>query len=116
MDLQEAHNLTHLFITHDLSVVKHISKRVEVIYLGEVVELAETNELLNYLQHPYTKALLSAIPSVNLDIKHERVILEGDVPSPINPKPLCRFLERCWNATKDCQETEPSLELKSPNH
>ena len=116
MDLQKKLNLTYLFITHDLSVVKHISQRVAVMYLGKIVELAETNELFNDPQHPYTKALLSAIPSFNLDAKHERIILKGDVPSPINPKPVCRFLERCWNANEDCQEIEPSLELKSPNH
>ena len=116
MNLQKKLNLTYLFITHDLSVVKHISQRVAVMYLGKIVELAETNELFNDPQHPYTKALLSAIPSFNLDVKHERIILKGDVPSPINPKPVCRFLERCWNTNKDCQEIEPSLELKSPNH
>ena len=86
------------------------------MYLGKIVELAETDELFNNPLHPYTKALLSAIPSVNIDIKHERIILEGDVPSPINPKPICRFFERCWKATKECEEIDPSLELKSPNH
>ena len=116
MDLQKKLNLTYLFITHDLSVVKHISQRVAVMYLGKIVELAETNELFNNPQHPYTTALLSAIPSFYLDVKRERIILKGDVPSPINPKPVCRFLERCWNTNKDCQEIEPSLELKRPNH
>jgi len=116
MDLQKKLNLTYLFITHDLSVVKHISQRVAVMYLGKIVELAETNELFNNPQHPYTTALLSAIPSINLDVKHEMIILKGDVPSPINPKPVCRFLERCWHANKDCHKIEPSLELKSPNH
>ena len=118
LDLQKKLNLTYLFVTHDLSVVKHISQRVAVMYLGKIVELAETNELFNNPLHPYTLALLSAIPSVNIDVdvKYERIILKGDVPSPINPKPLCRFLGRCWNANKDCQEIEPSLELKSPNH
>ena len=116
MNLQKNLNLTYLFITHDLSVVKHISQRVAVMYLGKIVELAETNELFNNPQHPYTKALLSAIPSFNLGAKHERIILKGDVPSPINPKPVCRFLGRCWNANQNCQEIEPSLELKSPNH
>ena len=116
MDLQKKLNLTYLFITHDLSVVKHISQRVAVMYLGKIVELAETNELFNNPQHPYTIALLSAIPSFNLDVKQKRIILKGDVPSPINPKPFCRFLERCWNANKDCQKIEPSLELKNPNH
>jgi oligopeptide/dipeptide ABC transporter ATP-binding protein len=116
MDLQKQLNLTYLFISHDLSVVKHISQRVAVMYLGKIVEIAETNELFNNPLHPYTLALLSAIPSVNIDVKHERIILKGDVPSPINPKPLCRFLGRCWDASKDCQEIKPSLELKSPNH
>jgi oligopeptide/dipeptide ABC transporter ATP-binding protein len=116
MDLQKQLNLTYLFITHDLSVVKHISQKVAVMYLGKIVEMAETDELFNNPLHPYTKALLSAIPSVNIDIKHERIILKGDVPSPINPKPICRFFERCWKATKECEEIEPSLELKSLNH
>jgi oligopeptide/dipeptide ABC transporter ATP-binding protein len=116
MDLQKKLNLSYLFISHDLSVVKHISQRVAVMYLGKIVELAETKELFNNPLHPYTLALLSAIPSVNIDIKHERIILKGDVPSPINPKPICRFLGRCWNASKECEEIEPSLELKSPNH
>jgi len=116
MDLQKQLNLTYLFITHDLSVVKHISQKVAVMYLGKILEIAETDEIFNNPLHPYTKALLSAIPSVNIDIKHERIILKGDVPSPINPKPICRFFERCWEATKECEEIGPSLELKSPNH
>lgn len=116
MDLQKQLSLTYLFITHNLSVVKHISQRITVMYLGKIVEMAETDELFNNPLHPYTKALLSAVPSVNIDIKHKRIILKGDVPSPINPKPICRFFERCWKATKECEEIEPSLELKSPNH
>ena len=116
IDLQKKLNLTYLFISHDLSVIKHISQRVAVMYLGKLVEIAETDELFNNPLHPYTKALLSAIPSVDIGAKRERIILKGDVPSPINPKPICRFLGRCWNASKDCQEIEPSLELKSPNH
>lgn len=116
MDLQKKLNLTYLFITHDLSVVKHISKRVAVMYLGKIVELADTEELFNHPLHPYTQALLSAIPSINTDIKRERVILKGDVPSPINPKPICRFFERCWQATEECERIEPFLELKSSDH
>ena len=116
MGLQTKLNLTYLFISHDLSVVKHISQKIAVMYLGEIVEIAKTDELFNNLLHPYTKALISAIPSVNIDIKHERIILKGDVPNPINPKPICRFFERCWKATKECEKIEPSLELKSPNH
>jgi len=116
IDLQNRLNLTYLFISHDLSVVKHVSQRVLVMYLGKVVESAKTEELFSNPLHPYTIALLSAIPSINIDIKKERIILKGDVPSPVNPKPICRFLGRCWNASKDCQEMEPSLELKSPNH
>jgi oligopeptide/dipeptide ABC transporter ATP-binding protein len=116
MDLQQQLHLTYLFITHDLSVVKHISQRIAVMYLGKIVEIAQTDELFNNPLHPYTQALLSAIPSVNIDIKQERIILKGDVPSPINPKPICRFYERCWKATKDCEKIEPQLELKRPNH
>ena len=116
MDLQEQLNLTYLFITHDLSVVKHISQKIAVMYLGKIVEITETDELFNNPLHPYTQALLSAIPSVNIDIKKKRIILKGDVPSPINPKPICRFFERCWQVTKECEEIEPSLELKKPNH
>ena len=116
MDLQKKLNLTYLFITHDLSVVKHISKRVAVMYLGKIVELADTEELFNHPLHPYTQALLSAIPSINTDIKRERIILKGDVPSPINPKPICRFFERCWQATEECERIEPFLELKSSDH
>jgi len=116
MDLQKKLNLTYLFITHDLSVVKHISQRVAVMYLGKIVELAQTEELFAHPLHPYTQALLSAIPSVNIDIKRERIILKGDVPSPINPKPICRFFERCPQATEECERIEPPLELKHPNH
>jgi len=116
MDLQKKLNLTYLFISHDLSVVKHISQRIAVMYLGQLVEIAESDELFNNPLHPYTLALLSAIPSVNIGAKPKRIILKGDVPSPINPKPFCRFLGRCWNASKDCHEMKPSLELKSPNH
>jgi oligopeptide/dipeptide ABC transporter ATP-binding protein len=116
MDLQKELNLTYLFITHDLSVVKHISQRIAVMYLGKIVELAQTDELFSKPLHPYTQALLSAIPSVNIDVRQERIILKGDVPSPINPKPICRFYERCWRATEECQRIEPSLELKESNH
>lgn len=116
MDLQKQLNLTYLFITHDLSVVKHISQKIVVMYLGKIVEIAETDELFNNPLHPYTQALLSAIPSVNISVKRERIILKGDVTSPINPKPICRFYERCWQATEECERIEPQLELKSPNH
>lgn len=118
MDLQKNFDLAYLFVTHDLSVVKHISNRVAVMYLGEIVEMAETNELFDNPLHPYTIALLSAIPSIKLDekLKREKIILKGDVPSPISPKPFCRFLKRCWKASKDCQEIKPSLDLKSNNH
>jgi len=116
MDLQKEFNLTYIFISHDLSVVKHISQRIAVMYLGKIVELAEKNEIFNNPLHPYTLALLSAIPSINIDKKQERIILKGDVPNPINPKPICRFFERCWMATKECGKINPPLELKSPNH
>ena len=116
MDLQAKLNLSYLFITHDLSVVKHISNKIAVMYLGQVVELAETDEFFNNPLHPYTQALLSAIPTINLKGKKERIILKGDVPSPINPNPGCRFFDRCWKATKECREVDPVLELKKPDH
>lgn len=106
-DLQEEMNLTYLFISHDLSVVKHVSNRVAVMYLGQIVELADSEELFQNPQHPYTKALLSAIPVPSIDKRRERIILQGDVPSPKNPPSGCRFHTRCPFAEERCQTEVP---------
>ncbi|WP_236777806.1 dipeptide ABC transporter ATP-binding protein [Anoxybacter fermentans] len=115
-DLQQKLGLTYLFIAHDLSVVKHISDRVAVMYLGKIVELAETNELYDNPKHPYTQALLSAIPIPDPTIKRERILLEGDVPSPINPPGGCRFHTRCPYAKDICKEEEPVFKDKGNQH
>ena len=94
-DLQEERGLTYLFISHDLSVVKYISNRIVVMYLGKVMEISESKELFKNPVHPYTQALLSAVPSPTYGTHRERILLKGDVPSPVNPKPGCRFAQRC---------------------
>jgi peptide/nickel transport system ATP-binding protein/oligopeptide transport system ATP-binding protein len=114
--LQKEFQLTFLFISHDLSVVRHISDRVMVMYLGKVVEIAEKKDLFDSPLHPYTNALLSAIPVPNPVIKRERILLKGDVPSPINPPTGCRFHTRCPFATDRCISEEPSLREIKPNH
>ena len=106
-DLQEKLGLTYLFISHDLSVVEHICDRIIVMYLGKVVELAEANELFSNPLHPYTKALLSAVPQVYEEHRKERITLQGDVPSPANPPAGCRFHTRCPNATERCKTQVP---------
>ncbi|GAQ25852.1 ABC transporter ATP-binding protein [Tepidanaerobacter syntrophicus] len=108
-ELQQKFQLTYLFISHDLSVVKHISDRVCVMYLGKIVEVSEKNELYSNPLHPYTKALLSAIPIPDPEAKRERIILEGDVPTPINPPTGCRFHTRCQYAMPVCSQQEPIL-------
>ena len=110
-DLQADHNLTYLFIAHDLSIVKHISKRIGVMYLGKVVELAESMELIFHNTHPYTRSLVSAIPIPDPDkaAKSERIVIEGDVPSPLDPPSGCRFRTRCPYAFERCSEEEPLL-------
>lgn len=114
--LQRERQLTYLFISHNLSVVKHISNRVAVMYLGKIVELAQTDELFNNPLHPYTKALLSAVPVPRIDVERSRIILEGDVPSPIDPAPICRFYNRCYNRCEDCANCKPELKEVKPGH
>lgn len=116
--LQEEYGLTYLFISHDLSMVKHISDRVGVMYLGSMVELANSSELYSEPMHPYTKALISAIPEANPDgeSKRERIKLEGEVPSPINPPPGCKFRQRCSQAIDICSKETPLLKEIKENH
>lgn len=114
--LQRDLHLTFLFISHDLSVVRHISDRVMVMYLGKIVEIADKKDLFESPMHPYTKALLSAIPVTDKKKKNERIILKGDVPSPISPPSGCRFHTRCPFATAKCKEDEPLLMNLGSNH
>jgi len=117
-DLLNDFGLTYLFIAHDLSMVKHISNRVGIMYLGKLVEIAESNEVYSKPIHPYTNALLSAIPIPDPDEakRRQRIILEGDIPSPIDPPPGCRFKSRCKYAKQICGEEEPILKEVSPGH
>ena len=115
-DLQEEFGLTCIFIAHGLAVVKHVSDRVGVMYLGKLVELAESDEIYRNPRHPYTEALMSAIPVPNPDIKRDRIILEGDVPSPVDPPHGCRFHARCRYAQAVCSEIEPSLDDMGGGH
>ncbi|MCM1134449.1 MAG: ATP-binding cassette domain-containing protein [Clostridium sp.] len=110
-DLQEKSGVTYMFVTHDLSVVKHISDHICVMYLGQLVETTTSKELFANPLHPYTKALLSAIPSVDIHKKKERVILQGEIVSPIEPKPGCRFAARCPYATDKCREPQELREI-----
>lgn len=115
-ELQEKLGLTYIFITHDLSVVNHFSDDIAVMYLGKLVEKAPTEELFHHPCHPYTKALLSAIPVPNIRTKKERIILKGEISSPIDPKPVCRFANRCPMATEACRRSEPELREIRPGH
>lgn len=115
-DLQAEFGLTYLFIAHNLSVVKHFSDRIAVMYLGKIVELAERNELYQTAIHPYTQALMSAIPVPNPKQRRERIILTGDVPSPLNPPAGCRFHTRCPVVMEQCRHQEPEFKEVKPGH
>lgn len=115
-ELQNTMELTYLFISHDLSVVKYITDQIMVMYLGNVMELGETNEIFNNPLHPYTKALFSAVPVPDPDVKMNRVILSGDIPSPANPPKGCKFHTRCASCMKVCGLKEPSFIEVVPNH
>ena len=115
MELQEDHGLTYMFITHNMSVVRHISHHISVMYLGQLVETSSTRDLFRQPMHPYTKALLSAIPTTDLTKPMARISLEGELTSPINPKPGCRFANRCKFACDKCRESQ-KLEELAPNH
>ena len=115
-DLQAERNLTYIFITHNLSVVKHISDEIAVMYLGVMVEKAKSKELFKKNFHPYTKALISAIPRIKKDDKNKRIILRGELTSPIDPPNTCRFAPRCNYAQNVCLEAPPELLEVSDNH
>ena len=114
-DLQKEYGLTYMFVTHDLSVVHHISDDISVMYLGQLVETSSSEELFRNPLHPYTKALLSAIPSVDIHNQKEQILIEGELVSPINPKPGCRFATRCPYATEACAQPQKLREM-APGH
>jgi oligopeptide transport system ATP-binding protein len=116
MELQQKLGLTYIFIAHDLKVVEHVSTKVAVMYLGKIVEMAEAEDLYRNPMHPYTKALMSAIPTPDPHRKEDRIILTGDVPSPINPPSGCHFHPRCPSAIEACKSTAPTLIEKTKNH
>lgn len=117
MDLQENLNLSYMFVTHDLSVVKHISNNIMVMYLGQTVELATSDELFHNPLHPYTKALLSAIPRLDIESRYKKAkLIRGEVTSPINVKPGCRFASRCEYRTEECTQADPEYKEISPGH
>lgn len=116
MDLQQKMNLSYLFISHDLSVVRHISRRVAVMYLGQMIEIADTDDIFADARHPYTIALLSAVPKLDFEEQGRRIVLNGDVPSPINPAGGCRFAPRCFMAKEICKAEKPELRIVGPEH
>ena len=116
LDIQEEKKLTYVFVTHDMMVVKYISDRILVMYMGEMAELADSKMLFDRPLHPYTKALLSAVPVPDVDNQQKRIILKGEVSSPINPQPGCRFAARCQYATEECFQTSPQPREIEPGH
>ena len=115
-ELKDDLGLTYLFIAHDLSVVEHMCDRIAVMYVGRLVEVADSDTLLRRPLHPYTEALVSAIPPADPEVKLNRIILEGDIPSPANPPPGCVFHPRCLYAKDRCKEEEPRLDEIEPGH
>jgi len=115
-DLQEKMHLTYFFISHDLRVVEHISQRVAIMYLGKIVEIAPSDKIYQEAKHPYTRALLSAVPQPDTSQKKERMVLQGDVPSPVHPPPGCSFHPRCPYREDICDKVEPQLEFGADNH
>jgi oligopeptide transport system ATP-binding protein len=115
-ELQEKMHLTYLFISHDLRVVEHISHRVAIMYLGKIVEIAQSETIYRDAKHPYTRALLSSVPMPDVDRKKERVLLQGDVPSPVNPPSGCTFHPRCAYREAICDQMEPPLDFDSDSH
>jgi oligopeptide/dipeptide ABC transporter ATP-binding protein len=115
-ELKQRLGLTLIFIAHDLSVVEHICDRIAVMYLGKIVEMADSEELLRHPLHPYTEALVSAIPPADPDVKLQRIILEGDVPSPVAPPPGCVFHPRCRYTQDKCKSDVPELRQIQPSH
>jgi oligopeptide transport system ATP-binding protein len=115
-ELQEKMHLTYLFISHDLRVVEHISHRVAIMYLGKVVEIADSDKIYRDAKHPYTRALLSAVPMPDTSLKRERIVLQGDVPSPVNPPSGCTFHPRCSYREAICDQTEPPLDFAADGH
>ena len=115
-ELQEKMHLTYFFISHDLRVVEHISHRVAIMYLGKIVEIAKSETIYQDAKHPYTRALLSAVPMVDMSLKKERMVLQGDVPSPVNPPPGCTFHPRCPYREEVCDKIEPQLEFNGSSH
>jgi len=117
IDIQRKENLSYLFISHDLSVVRHISDRIAVMYLGQIVEMADTDTMFKNTMHPYSIALLSAVPRISIEKNVSRIVLKGDVPSPVDPKPGCRFAPRCWMAKEECfNSVTLRLQEVEPNH
>lgn len=115
-ELQENHGLTYIFITHDLSVVKHISDDILVMYMGCLVENCNADELFETRYHPYTKGLISALPIPSIHVEKRRIRMEGEITSPVNPRPGCRFAPRCPYVTDICKTVQPELEEISEKH